>query len=127
MMNDDHVLSQVPPGVSENSIKQYWIYMQNHNLNNVSGIVQGDVLLIGKEMQQFAVKEGGFNTAAVGPYLATAFLILNFSDFDIKKILKSKNLNQLGSNISKHVDILAEEIVDDEVKSILSGVLKLTK
>jgi hypothetical protein len=31
-------------------------------------------------MLQFAVKEGNFNTASVGPYLTTAYLILALSD-----------------------------------------------
>lgn len=123
MMNDDNIYSQVIPSREQQSIKQYWIYMQNHNLNNIAGIVQGDVKLIGNEMIQFAVKQGAFNTAAVGPYLTVAFLILNFqlSQSDIMNILETKNLAQLGKKISEQADILAKDAVDNKIKDNIAA------
>ena len=55
--------------------------MKAHNLNNVSGIVQGDVSFFLNPNIQFAVKSGQFSTAAIGTYLdvATQLVSQNFN------------------------------------------------
>lgn len=123
-----HIIMNENPGISSGtgqlSVKGYWTYMQNHSiLNNVPGIVQGDVSLVGNEMLQFAVKEGNFNTASVGPYLTTAYLILALSDqIQVQTILD--NLSKLGQKIRSRADILAQKEVSDKIKeSLLNAVL----
>ena len=72
IMGDEHDAPVITDS-DEEIIKNYWIYMQSHNiLNNRAGIVQGDVILRqdnGDDSVQFAVKSGNFSTAAIGPYL----------------------------------------------------------
>ena len=59
----------------EQNVQRYWNYMQSRNiLNNVPGIAEGDVVF--DNIYQYAVKEGSFNTAALGPYIVAAFNIL---------------------------------------------------
>lgn len=122
LMNSDKAVATIPTGVSEESIKQYWFYMKNHKiLNNTPGIVQGDVILAGRQSLQFAVKESKtFNTAAIGPYITTALSVLTIDDknkITVEEILN--NLPALGRAIKEHGDIYAEEQADKIILQIL--------
>ena len=121
LMNSDEAVATIPTGVSEDSVKQYWFYMKNHKiLNNTSGITQGDVILAGRQSLQFAVKEGKFNTAAIGPYITTALSVLAIDDenkITVEEILD--NLPALGKAIKEHGDIYAEEKATEAILQIL--------
>ena len=123
--NDENVKSISPYSVSEDSVRQYWLYMKNHKLlNNVAGVVQGDVILAGNEAIQFAVKEGSFNTAAIGPYILTALQVMDIQNMPetstpeekVKNIFK--NLKTLNKTIDEKLDEHAQKYADEVIKTI---------
>ena len=102
---------------NETDIGKYWEYMKAHNLNNVSGIVQGDVSFFLNPNIQFAVKSGQFSTAAIGTYLdvATQLVSQNFN-------ITAQNVQNLLKNVQAYQNKVLEyglhksqQIIDQEL------------
>ena len=87
----------------EADIGRYWDWMKAHNLNNISGIVAGDISFYKDTNVQFAVKSGSFNTAAMGTYLDVAFQLTN-QDFEITE----DNVKDLLTNLKDYQNAVLE-------------------
>ncbi len=101
----------------ENSLK--YLYLNHIEIENIAGIIKGDVVMESNGNIQFAVKTGNFNTASFGPAYILATEIQN-NDFLSKQELQKKlpeliKTQQVALNILQEIYNQVEQQLNSQL------------
>lgn len=118
VVNEDSNVEAYSEGDAlENSLK--YLYLNHIEIENIEGIIKGDVVMQSNGNIQFAVKTGDFNTASFGPayILATQIQRGNFLD---KKDLQNKlpelvKTEQAALNILQGIYVEVEKQLNSQL------------
>lgn len=120
VVNEDPNIEAYSEGDAlENSLK--YLYLNHIEIENIEGIIKGDVVMESNGNIQFAVKTGNFNTASFGPAYILATEIQR-GDFLSKQDLQKRipeliQTQQVALNILQKIYIDVEKQLNSQLMS----------